>query len=192
MINYFLKVNYQFKEKTMKKMFSLMTVLFFLTYACSNGKEGTDENSDSTKNAQLSEIQMLTVSSFDSLAKNFVDKQIQVKGLVDHVCKHGGKKLFLVEDEASLHVESDSRFSDSLTGSEVLVTGIVREFRVDEAYCLKMEEDNIKSHSKGQTEKELFEQKKEMIAEYRDSMKAAKTDHLSFYSLEFVSLNDKK
>jgi len=173
-------------------MLTLITGLFFLTYACSNGKGGNDENSDSTKNAQLSEIQTVKVASFDSVAKNFVDKQIQVKGLVDHVCKHGGKKLFLVDEEASLHVESDSRFSDSLIGSEVTVTGIVREFRVDEAYCLKMEDDNIKSHAKGQTEKELFEQKKEMIAEYRDSMKAANTDHLSFYSLEFVSLNDKK
>ncbi len=169
-------------------MYSLMTVLFLLTYACSNGKGGTDENSDSTKNAQLSEIQTLSVSNFDSLAKNFVDKQIKVKGIVDHVCREGGKKLFMVDNNSSLHVESDVRFNDSLTGSEIVVTGIVREFRVDEAYCLKMEEDNIKSHAKGQTEKELFEQKKEMIAEYRDSMKAANTDHLSFYSLEFVSL----
>jgi hypothetical protein len=172
----------------MKTILGLSVILALLFTSCSNGKDANSENSDSTKNAQLSQSQTLTVSGFDSLAKDYVDKEILVKGLVDHVCKHGGKKLFLVDGDASLHVESDNRFSDSLIGSEVLVSGIVREFRVDEAYCLKMEEDNIKSHAKGQTEKELYEQKKEMIAEYRDSMKAAKTDHLSFYSLEFVSL----
>jgi len=171
----------------MKTIFGLISILALLFTACSNSNNGTSENSDSIKNAQLSQNQSLTVANFDSLAKNYVDKEIQVKGLVDHVCKHGGKKLFMVEGDASLHVESDTRFSDSLAGSEVVVTGIVREFRVDEAYCLKMEEDNIKSHAKGQTEKELFEEKKIMIAEYRDSMKAANTDHLSFYSLEYVS-----
>jgi len=174
----------------MKTILGLSTVLVLLFASCSNGKDANSENGDSTKNAQLSQNQSLTVSNFDSLAKNYVDKEVLVKGLVDHVCKHGGKKLFLVEGDASLHVESDSRFSDSLTGSEVLVTGIVREFRVDEAYCLKMEEDNIKSHAEGQTEKENFEHKKSMIAQYRDSMKVAKTDHLSFYSLEFVSLKE--
>jgi hypothetical protein len=172
----------------MKKIFNLLVILSLLFSACSNGKNENSESSDSTKTAQM--LQTYTVSAFDSVAKNYVDKQIQVKGIVDHVCREGGKKLFMVDGDASLHVESDIRFSDSLAGSEVTVTGIVREFRVDEAYCLKMEEDNIKSHSKGQTEKELFEQKKQMIAEYRDSMKAAKTDHLSFYSLEFVSLKD--
>jgi hypothetical protein len=111
-----------------------------------------------------------------------------VKGIVDHVCKHGGKKLFLVGDYGDLHVEGEEKFSDSLAGSNVIVTGIVREFRVDEAYCLQMEQDNIKSHSNGQTDKELFEQKKNHIAEYRDSMKVANVDHLSFYSLEYKSL----
>ncbi len=73
-------------------------------------------------------------------------------------------------------------------GSEILVTGIVREFRVDEAYCNKMEEDNIKSHGEGQTSEEQFNKKKEHIAYYRDSMKTAGVDHLSYYSLEFLEL----
>jgi hypothetical protein len=174
----------------MKTILGLSLILAILFNACTNGADSKSENSDSLNNSQFSQSQTLTVSNFDSLAKDFVDKEVLVKGLVDHVCKHGGKKLFLVEGDASLHVESENRFSDSLIGNEVLLSGIVREFVVDEAYCLKMEEDNIKSHAEGQTEKENFEHKKILIAEYRDSMKAAKTDHLSFYSLEFVSLKD--
>jgi hypothetical protein len=106
------------------------------------------------------------------------------------VCKHGGKKLFLVNDEADVHVESDTRFDDELIGSEVIVTGIVREFRVDEGYCLKMEEDNIASHKEGETDQEQFDNKIAMIQEYRDEMKEKGVDHLSYYSLEYISLEE--
>jgi hypothetical protein len=55
-----------------------------------------------------------------------------------------------------------------------------------------MEEDNIKSHSEGQTNDEMFEAKKKHIQDYRDQMKANNTDHISNYSLKFVSLNEIK
>lgn len=169
----------------MKKYLSILAIIALFISACGSGEEAGETN-DSTEVAEVTEIPFIKIGQFDSLAANYVDKEVQVKGIVDHVCKHGGKKLFLVDDEGDLHVDGEERFSDSLMGNEITVTGIVREFRVDEAYCLKMEEDNIKSHSKGQTEKELFEQKKKQIAEYRDSMKAANVDHLSFYSLECI------
>jgi hypothetical protein len=172
----------------MKKIIGLMVFFTFIFSACNNGSKNEENNADSLKVNKDTLAAEFSVDEFDSVAKNYVDKEIKVKGIVDHVCKHGGKKLFLVGDYGDLHVEGEEKFSDSLAGSNVTVTGIVREFRVDEAYCLQMEQDNIKSHSKGQTDKELFEQKKNMIAEYRDSMKAANVDHLSFYSLEYKSL----
>ena len=175
------------KKIIMKKYLFILAILGLLITAC--GSEGeTKETTDSTETAVVEETPMIKISEFDALAANYVDKSVKVKGIVDHVCRHGGKKLFLVDDEGDLHVESEERFNDTLMGNEIVVTGIVREFRVDEAYCLKMDEDNIKSHSEGQTDKEQFEQKQKHIAEYRDSMKTAGVGHLSFYSLEFVEL----
>lgn len=172
----------------MKNYLFILAVLALLIAACGSESE-TEENVDSTETTQVTEdVPMVNIGEFDAVAANFVDKTVKVKGIVDHVCRHGGKKLFLVDDEGDLHVESDERFNDTLMGNEITVTGIVREFRVDEAYCLKEEEDNLKSHSEGQTNEEQFEQKKKHIAEYRDSMKTAGVDHLSFYSLEFVKL----
>ncbi len=171
------------------KNFAFILVIFgLLLTAC--GSEGeTKETTDSTNTSQVvEEAPMVKIGEFETVAANYVDKTVKVKGIVDHVCRHGGKKLFLVDDDGDLHVESEERFNDSLMGNEITVTGIVHEFRVDEAYCLKMDDDNIKSHSEGQTNKEQFEQKKKHIAEYRDSMKTAGVDHLSFYSLEFVEL----
>ena len=139
----------------------------------------------------LVEAPMIAIGEFDSKAGEFVEKEVVVEGIVDHVCKHGGKKLFLVSEEGDLHVESDERFDESLAGSEVVVKGVVKEFRIDEAYCLKMEEDNIQSHKKGETDEDLYEMKMAQIQEYRDSMKTSGVDQLSFYSLAYVSLEVK-
>lgn len=112
---------------------------------------------------------------------------MKVQGIVDHVCKHGGKKILLASDEGNLHINSEVRFNEELMGSEVAFTGIVVEERIDESYCLKMEEDNIKSHAEGTSNEEQYEAKKKHIQTYRDQMKAENTDHISLYSLKYVS-----
>ena len=168
----------------MKK--AVMLIAFSaLIISCSN-------NADKNPASEVAAYQMPTIEliDFDTKAADFIDKEVKVAGIVDHVCKHGGKKLFLVNDDADVHVESDTRFDDALIGSEVIVTGVVREFRVDEGYCLKMEEDNIKSHKEGETDQEQFDNKIAMIKEYRDEMNEKGVDHLSYYSLEYVSLEE--
>ena len=173
-----------------RNLVSLIVLAVAITACTGNTEKTTGDNSTSEAvEATANEIPEVMLADFDNQAGQYVDKEIKVAGLVDHVCKHGGKKLFLVSDDADLHVESDERFDEALIGSHVMVDGIVREFKVDEAYCLKMEEDNIKSHSEGETDDELFKQKMEQINWYRDSMKTANTDHLSFYSLDYVSLD---
>ena len=54
---------------------------------------------------------------------------------------------------------SDVRFDDKIKGNEIALVGTVLENKIDESYCLKMEEDNIKSHSEGASNKEQFESK---------------------------------
>lgn len=166
----------------MKKIVMLVAFSAFII-SCNNHAD-TNANSETTE-YQLTQIEL---ADFDAKAGEYVDKEVKVAGIVDHVCKHGGKKLFLVNDDADVHVESDNRFDDKLIGSEVVITGIVREFRVDEGYCLKMEADNIKSHKEGVDNQEKYEEKMAHIQEYRDEMIEKGVDHLSYYSLEFVSL----
>ncbi len=177
-----------------KKLFYLVAIAGLLG-ACQSKQSNNDNqtNTEETVEQKLQEeVPEIDITDFDTQAANYVGKTVKVKGIVDHVCKHGGKKLLLVADSADIHVESDSRFDETIVGSEVSVIGKVKEFRVDEAYCLKMDEDNLKSHSEGKSDDKLFEQKKKQIAAYRDSMEKAGVDHLSFYSLEFVSLNEEK
>ena len=97
------------------------------------------------------------------------------------------KKILLVNEDGEIHITSEERFPEELVGEEIYVNGLVEEFRVDEAYCIQMDEDNIKSHKEGDSDSELFEKKKHSIQAYRDSMKVAGVDHLSYYSMVFIS-----
>jgi hypothetical protein len=133
------------------------------------------------------EIPLLAIGEFDVKAGEFVNKEVKVQGIVDHVCKHSGKKILLVSDKGDIHINSEERFDAALTGSEIAFTGIVVEEIIDESYCLKMEDDNIKSHSEGASNAAQFEAKKKHIQTYRDQMKAENTDHISLYTLKYVS-----
>jgi len=167
-------------------LLSIITVFFL---SCSQNQSGEAEEV-AIEQAAVS-IPVLTISSFDAEAGKYLDSEIEVSGIVDHVCKHSGKKLKLVTDGASVHVESETRFDDELVGNEIKLTGIVRELRIDESYCLQMEDDNTKKHKEGETNDEDFTHKQELIQSYRDSMVVAEVDHLSFYTLDFVALEKK-
>lgn len=172
----------------MKKLFTLLAIAALFASCGGNAKVKTEAEAE----VVVVETPTLNLGEFEAKAGEFVDKEVMVSGIIDHVCKHGGKKLLLVTDDGDVHVESEDRFDEALAGSEVDLIGIVREFRVDEAYCIKMEEDNIQSHTEGDNDEEHFEHKMEEIKFYRDSMLTAGIDHLSFYSLDFVSLTEKE
>ncbi|MEA3450377.1 MAG: hypothetical protein U9Q83_00575 [Bacteroidota bacterium] len=164
----------------MKKYFIILSLVFFV-FACNN----SDNDSDQANNDSIPVVQL---ANFDAEASEYVDKQIKINGIIDHVCKHGGKKLLVVNQEgtADIHVESDIRFNDSLAGSEVTIIGVVTEFRIDEAYCQKLETDALNEHAEGDDADEVMESKIKQAQFYRDSMQSTGVDHLSFYSLEFI------
>ena len=172
----------------MKKFVIILSILA-LSVSCEKNikKENQSEIDKTEVTEKVVEKPILALAEFDTNAGNFVDKEVLVSGIVDHVCKHGGKKLLLVNDSGDVHVESETRFDDALVGDEISLTGIVKEFKVDEAYCLQKEEDHLQNHKEGTDSDEVYAKKMEQIEIYRDSMKVAGVDHLSFYSLDYVS-----
>ena len=173
------------------KKFLVFLAVMTLFVACKNAENKPAEGEDVTTE-EVIETPVFALEDFHAKAAEYVDKEVITQGIVDHVCKHGGKRLLIVNDYADLHVDGEERFDENLNGSEIIVTGIVREFRVDEAYCLQMEEDAIKSHSEGETSDEMLEHKKADIAYYRDSMKVAGVDYISYFSLDYLSHEEVK
>jgi len=173
----------------MKKIVFIFAIIISIV-ACKTETKKTEDNHQQVESK--TETPFLALGEFDTKAGDFVNKEVKIQGIVDHVCKHSGKKLLVVTDDGKVHITSDTRFNDALQGSEVSLKGIVLEERIDEAYCLKMEEDNIKSHSEGKSNKDQFDQKKEHIQQYRDRMKTENIDYISLYSLQYVSHTEVK
>jgi hypothetical protein len=128
----------------MKRLFILCVLAVFII-SCNNTQNPTSETNtdDQITNA---EIAMLTIVDFDNQAGEYVGKEIQIAGLVNHTCKHGGKKMFLIDEttEQTVKIEAGeniSSFDAELEGSVVLVNGIVTELIVDETYLAEWEKE---------------------------------------------------
>ncbi len=180
----------------MRRFFILITIAGL--FASCGGNSDNNQNDDSTVVEEISEVKTdiveIALADFDVKAPELVGKTIQVSGIADHICKHGGKKVFLVSDDANIHVTSDERFDEKIEGTEIVVTGIVKELIIDEAYLTKKEEASAEEHEKSHAEGEDHhdhsddvEKAANHIQKYRDSMKTLGVDHLSSYSIEYVS-----
>ena len=165
------------------KKFIVVLLITSLAFSCKNDKK---------ENPVTEDVPVIALSDFNAKAGEWVGKTVQVEGIVDHVCKHGGKRLFLVDDKGDVHVDSDKRFDDALTGSKVLITGVVTEKRIDEAYLLQEETNFIKKHKEGEDADSVFNQKMKSITKLRDSLQKQGVDHFSDYSIEYLSLEEKK
>jgi hypothetical protein len=75
-------------------------------------------------------ISAVTPETFQDYAENNVGKEVEIKGMVIHVCRHGGKKMFIIGENPDMRVKitaSDKvgEFKPDLEGSTVAVKGIV-------------------------------------------------------------------
>jgi hypothetical protein len=186
-------------------LFSLAIIVFLIT-GCFNQADN-DNGTDSEAPAEE-----VTLATLLSETGNFVDKPVKVSGTVDHVCKHGGKKMFIFgknpDDRIKITTgEKMSSFDPALEGSDVFVSGIVREMRVDEDYLMNWEMEltankNEKKkhmevgsgegkHEPGESEENSAADEMNQISSMRKQLEDSGKDHLSFYSIECIEFNEK-
>lgn len=149
-----------------------------------------------------------TVDSLFSAAPSALGDTVTVAGTCSHLCSHGGRKAFLVgaDTTAVLRCEATAEmggaFGPDCTGKEIVVSGILRENRIDEAKIVQMEklyaeaDTAAKKHeacstdkkAQGQQDIDSFEAR---MADYRAKIasrsEAEGKDYLSFYYLEAIS-----
>ena len=120
-----------------KKLFLLAIPCVFLLASCNQTTKDAEN-----KKADTATLAVLTF--FDS-ASNHIGKPIRIEGTVIHTCKHGGKRMFLVDGTDSIRVEitagnNITKFDESLIGSKVKVLGVLKEERVDAKYLNELSE----------------------------------------------------
>ena len=173
-----------------KGLFSILIISVFFFVSCNQGNEESGEIKSDTA--------FLTVLTFDTSAYQFVDKPVIIEGTVLHTCKHGGKRMFLVDGTDSVRVEITAgpdvtMFEESLIGTRVRVSGTLKEERIDEKYLNEWENEvkqpvenhdaGIHTGAKGH-EDQGTQEKLDQINSLREDLKSSGNDHLSFYSIE--------
>jgi len=188
----------------------ILLAAFFMS--CNNLQNKTTE-AETDDQETPDELAMLSIADFDKSAENYVGKEVQIKGLVSHTCKHGGKRMFIIDEDTENTVKIEAgenipSFDAKLEGSMVQVKGIINELIIDEAYLIEWE-DEIKEEMAALEEGEEHEKGKgkehaggglgekadmgehisglEKIEDYRKQIQESDKDYLAFYSIECLS-----
>jgi hypothetical protein len=120
----------------MKKVAFLALISFILVSASALFAQ-VEMTATPTAVSADSKTSVVTPESFQEFAVNNVGKEVEIKGMVVHVCKHGGKKLFVIGEDPEKRVKittSDkvSVFEPELEGSTILVKGIIEPIAEEE------------------------------------------------------------
>jgi hypothetical protein len=190
----------------MIKNLFLLTIAMAVFFGCNSS---TEMKGEQTAEAEAQEIVMMTSTDFHTHPEDYVGKNVVIEGTAVHVCKHGGKRMFIIGDESEedrIQIKAGDAidaFDVELEGSDVIVKGIFDELRIDESYLTEWEnelkaenpESELKIH-RGEEGHEHDEgdpnAEYEQIAAYRDQMKEKGVDHLSFYSIVAEEYKEKK
>ncbi len=126
----------------MKKLTIILFVLA-LFVACQNSTK---------KETAKEEVAVLTVDEIQKSGEELIGKTVTVTGTVSHVCKHSGARCFLMgsSEDVTIRVEaggSIGSFTQEQMGSDLKVTGILNEIRIDEDYLKKQEAEAMEGEA---------------------------------------------
>ncbi len=147
----------------------------------------------------------VSISEIKSKAPDLMDKLVSIEGMVVHVCRESGKRLFM--GELSFKVLASNQvptFKVEWEGSDVTITGYLKEDRIDEAYLASWEKElgsgaqvqmkeathTFDAESKGLDESAVNTQLNE-IKGYREQIIAGGKGYISFFSLVAESIIEK-
>jgi hypothetical protein len=185
----------------MKKYLVALLALVFVLSACENQQK--KEAASEEEVVLMEEIVPVSLSDFDVKAEELVGKKVMLTGTVDHICKHGGQRMFVIEtgSEGRVKVTPDENiaaFKTDLEGQSVKLIGIVEEQRIDEDYLKEWEEEIMAgvdmgddkgegSHLGGDTEKggsdADMEEEMEKVNNLRQEIAESEKGYLAFYSV---------
>ncbi|NOQ26847.1 MAG: hypothetical protein GQ564_15915 [Bacteroidales bacterium] len=170
----------------------VLGILIITTILFSCGKKTEKKEAVSEK-----EVAIITVDYLNPNIQSYIDKNIVVAGIVNHVCSHGGKRMFIMGEDPDMVIKITPNdnigvFEKELEGSLVFVTGTVKELQINEDYVANLEKevesgsDNeaIHDHSAGTHDEEAENEKKAQIEAMRTQISESENGYYSQYWIE--------
>ena len=188
----------------MKRIFGFLAVILvaFALFSC-NGKKNAEVEQEAP------DAKVLQVDDVLAKLDTMVGDTVTVEGLCMHLCRHSGRKMFLMgsDDTQVLRVESvelGEPFRQECLEHVVTVKGIVREERIDEDYLKEWEkqlQEQEPQHGEGadgcgaekQSRQETANTPEARIADFRAKIAEREANegkaYLSFYHIDALEYN---
>jgi hypothetical protein len=168
----------------MKKTIFPFMILLILA-GC--GNRGSQQQPAATESSIQAEA-ALDIARLMAMASENVDKEITIEGVVTHVCKHSGKRCFIKDTttNTSIRVEAKGEiggFNSELSGSAILVQGIIRENRLSHDYIMEWEAKTLEQKDQSEIDQNQCSAELSNIQEMKDWMAA---NNKNFYSIYYV------
>ena len=172
-------------------------IVYLVIAAAALMAAGCGGNSNNRKQAAET-AQAATALEVDNLladAEKLTGKQVTVEGVCTHICRHGGRKIFLMgtDDTQVIRIEAGEKigaFKPECVNNLVRVTGTLVEDRIDEAYLAEWEREvkagcSAEQQARGES---VASSVGERIAGFRARIADRKAkegkEYLSFYHVE--------
>ncbi len=111
---------------------NLLMILLVAAIAIACGSQNTANQEQTTQEEEIVVEQptVVALADFKDKAEILLGKEVILEGSVIHVCKHGGKKMFISADDPDVRIkittgDETAAFGPELEGSYVKVIGII-------------------------------------------------------------------
>lgn len=116
-----------------------------ITFQGCNSKKQNNSDSAKSEKTRFAEQKIYQVDDVLKDAETLNGKEVEIEGICTHICKHGGKKIFLMgsDDTKTIRIEAGREFGNfkpETVNNVVRVKGKLVEDRIDEAYLTQWEE----------------------------------------------------
>jgi len=129
------------------KTTSILLFICLLVTSCNQPSNKSDKKTSSSD--VITKVELA-----DILKKpdKFNGKQIKVQGLVTHVCKHGGQKLFIMSEDPDKQIRINTsddipEFDIELEGSTVEFSGYFKKLTDVETEAMNQDTDEMHYHT---------------------------------------------
>jgi hypothetical protein len=176
----------------MNKVFIVSGLLFLalVFQSCNQANRPAGEN-QKVKKTTITESEYLGVGDVFLKGKELAGQEIQVKGIVEHVCKHTWKRFKIVdaEDTGFIKVELGEDFPSvdaTLLGHRAYVCGKLVPVQMD-AEAVKAWEKKTRENHKGEEETAHFKEEIAAIQQIHKQIVEGEIPYHMAYTLEASS-----
>ena len=169
----------------MCRLFTLVTLMLALSFASCQGNQKKAQN-ESTETAAKT-VTVLTPDKVLADAASLVGQEIEIKGTVDHVCRHGGKKCKMSANGSTIKIMAGGEikeFDKALIGTEIIVKGTVTENKITKEMIA--EQETALKEAAAKAEKEEVKEHCSSSMQNVEAMKQWMTDNNKDYYPVYV------